>query len=1186
VNSGSSLVAAILALALSAAVPAAERPHIRFAEKITVSPGAARAQFDAYGRRFVLNLQGNDRALARLRLKQGTSFSKTSLWRGTLEGQSGSWVRLTDRAGAKEGVIWDGHDLYVLSRYENVADSLGVPLTAQAGDTVIFRLSDSTNLLPSRYCGTGPSADGLESNNSLVQYRNIVAELRLQAQALAGSSRQIEISMIADSAMATRVADPMAEMLSAYNVVDGIYSEQLGLLILPTDMRSIPANGDPFTATNPPTLLAQLSTYRQNTPAVAALDIAHLFTGHDLDNDAAGIARLNGACSVNDAVSLTEGWRSFVSSALIMAHELGHNLGADHDGTGACAAVPETFIMAPTLNGSQQFSQCSIAAINNFIASAAAFCVTPAFYSQVELPQINTAVTGELDEPLVVPFDLHSTGTRPVNDVTLNLRIPESFALLATTPGVTCTPAMSGESWTNGLNCVVGTIAAGETKHLELTFLPGQAASFTTEARVTASNNQNTRNSTQIVSINVLQNVDVSVEAATSAPSATFGDMVDVTLTLRSLRSHTVRDVHVVVNGGGLRGVSVDAPAGVICQFDVYAPGQTACDVGDIPGGETRTIVVHSRASQVGSSLDGTAYVSAGNDPDFSNNNAYFRMSIAAAHDVGLEDATPTEAVQINMPFEYRANLRSYGSQPVDGVRVDVSLFMQEPAALDSVSSVTVGGNTCARLANWHYDCVVGTMAAGEVLPVSIRGIATGMGEVRFTLNSYAAINDNTSNDQVYRGWVVRYGLDASVTSDIGLNLTIGREGSSSFAVWSNGIQAANDAVLIVEIPSQVRFTRVEAHSPATTSCSIVDPQHLRCTYNIPPRSSYQNVTYTVIGDVAGAYDASATITLAGDENLINNVTRWPININPLRDAGVRTSTVIPPFVFTGRDITIPLTVFSGSHPVSGVHLYIYAQASSAITSVSGGNGTCSRVDAHEYVCALGNLAGGSNVDVTAVVAATSSYGLAVFSARVDAPADNNPDNNIVTATFNSATEGDARVAVSATAVTATAGTAFDLPSITVTRQGDVLNGKFTITLPAGMSISSISGSVFACSGTLVVECILPNSWPENQGIQTDFRLLPTVAGNFTITARVSAVNDFTSTNDEVSVAVAVNAVTPPPPPPPSPPPSVGGGGSSGGGGGGGRIEWPVALLLGLMLICRQGRRAPSRARHVAPAAA
>ena len=1154
-GTGRSFVAALLALALSAVVPAAEPPHIRFAEKITVNPGTTQTQFDAYGRRFALHLESNDRALARLRLKQSTAVAGTRLWRGTLDGQPGSWVRLTERGGASEGVIWDGRDLYVVTRYRNVAGSLGVPLAARPDETVIFRLSDATNLLPEAFCGNGPSPDGLAANNALTQYRNMVAELQVRTQAIAISTLQIEISMIGDSAFVNSFGDPIGNMMAAYNIVDGIYAEQLGLLIVPSDVRTIPAAGDPFTSTNPSTLLGQLSTYRQNTPAVAATGIAHLFTGRDLDDDVAGIARIDGACSTSDGVSLSEGWLGFVSSALVMAHELGHNLGAEHDGVGACASVPDDFLMAPILNGSQEFSQCSLNAIGSFLAQAS--CVTPAVYAKVELPQTQIAVFGELEEPLIVPFQLHSTGTLAVNDVRLVVRIPPNiFELTATTPGVSCTVSLD-------VICDVGSIAAGATKLVELTFLPRQSGGYSTEATVSASNNQNTRNNRQGGYIDVAHNVDVSVAVETSVPTAMFGDMVDVTVTLSSVRTHTVRNVRVNVNGGGLQGESFTAPAGVTCAH--YSTPQTICNVGDIPAGETRTIVVHTRAARVGDAMSGNVFLTADNDGDYSNNNANFQMSVSAVHDVGLEALPFTSYVQYDMPYEYRANLRSYGTQPLDGVRVDVSLYMQDPAALDDISSVTLGGNACTRIESWRYDCVVGTMAAGEVLPFSIQGVATRLGDVHVSLIAYADVDDHALNDQLNGHWTVLYGLDISVSNISLQRLIQAREQSASIAVWSNGIQASSNAVMDLVLPPQVRFTRFTLSNTSTTSCELVDPQHLRCTYDIPPLSSYQNVDFSVISDVPGTYQGSATLTMAGDENPENNSLQFPIIVDAAIDVGVRVAGAVPEYLVVNREATIPLEVFAGSNPVPDVTLSVNSGGGTELVSVTVGTGTCTRVDARNYTCDLGDLAADAVVTASAVVRATGTSGSTSVTAFVEAPGENGMSSNYAYGNMYLTPVGDAILEIDTTAVTVTAGTQFNLPAIRVRRVGEVADGRLTITLPAGLTFISLSGTYMICSGTTTIECDLPG-WLEDQFVEVNVRLNPPVSGSFVVTARVSAVNDFTNGNDEGSIAVTVNSGQATPNPPTS-------GGSSGSkSGGGGRIEWPVTILLGLMLLYRQRR--------------
>jgi hypothetical protein len=145
---------------------------------------------------------------------------------------------------------------------------------------VVFRLSDTLDFLPKGYCATEPSTNGLAPNNGLVQYRNLVAELQVVAS---GPTQQIQIAMLADSRLQTMLGDALGQMVASYNIVDGIYAEQLKLLVLPEIMRVIAASDDPFTATGGSALLAQISTYRQGHAELAALGITHLFTGADLD---------------------------------------------------------------------------------------------------------------------------------------------------------------------------------------------------------------------------------------------------------------------------------------------------------------------------------------------------------------------------------------------------------------------------------------------------------------------------------------------------------------------------------------------------------------------------------------------------------------------------------------------------------------------------------------------------------------------------------------------------------------------------------------------------------------------------------------------------------------------------------------------------------------------------------------
>ena len=84
------------------------------------------------------------------------------------------------------------------------------------------------------------------------------------------------------------------------------------------------------------------------------------------------IANLSVLCNDRFGIGLSDVRGGGTAGALIIAHELGHNFGAPHDNQSGspCRSTPGGFLMNPFLNGSDTFSQCSLAQIQPNVANA------------------------------------------------------------------------------------------------------------------------------------------------------------------------------------------------------------------------------------------------------------------------------------------------------------------------------------------------------------------------------------------------------------------------------------------------------------------------------------------------------------------------------------------------------------------------------------------------------------------------------------------------------------------------------------------------------------------------------------------------------------------------------------------------------------------------------------------------
>ena len=343
-----------------------------------------RMSFSAFGRTFNLLMQRNEALMK----NYSSLFLEVDLFAGTIEGVAGSWARISIVDGEFSGAVFDGNELFLIDNGSMVADSVDASqkdLMLQTA-TVVYRASDVTS---TAIC-SNHDKDGAQANFS---YAELVSDIRQQRAAATGQSanatgdatgdatsdgttatataatatatQQVNVSIFADTQyVATSPNGAEAQVLSQMNIVDGIFSEQVGVQFGITQITPLADNG-PLTSSNSSTLLRQFQTaLNGNNPG-----LSHLFTGRDIDGNVIGIAFLNGICTVN-GVGVTQAGGRGTFGALTAAHEFGHNFGAPHDNQAgsACASSPGTFLMNPSLNGSDQFSQCSLQQIDNVLS--------------------------------------------------------------------------------------------------------------------------------------------------------------------------------------------------------------------------------------------------------------------------------------------------------------------------------------------------------------------------------------------------------------------------------------------------------------------------------------------------------------------------------------------------------------------------------------------------------------------------------------------------------------------------------------------------------------------------------------------------------------------------------------------------------------------------------------------------
>lgn len=586
----------------SIAVHAADKTSANVGQKLQPSEPAV-LRFEAMGKTFDLNLVANDRLLGAM--PADAAFEGIYAYRGSLADNPDSWVRIVMFDEMPRGLIWDGATMFAIEAPGDSAVEISSP--------VIYRLSD-LNIAP----GTMQCGAKSISGNAAQIFASMKAEIGPVISAAPGAVSEITMSVIGDSSFTNAQggdAAAAAAITTRFNNVDGYFSEQVGIQL---DVQLIETHdnaSDPFDGTlDHGDLLDQLSQYRLQTSAHNSRGLTHLYTGRNFATTTVGVAWRGALCDSFLSAGLSEGRAGAITDSLIAAHEIGHNFGAEHDGQpgSSCESEPETFIMAPSVNGNNQFSACSISVMQ--AEAAAASCVVALPTVDVGIRQNGQASTVLLGASTVINYEVSVNGTLPVNNVVADFTVPSVLALdSVTVSSGTCT------SGAGTVSCALGDLAGLSSHTIDIATTPINVGVGMLNATVTTVDSDERPTNDQD-SLQLTVNPAVDLVVTTPAPAPVFVDTsttIIATLENRSILQATNLSLSVSLDSG----LQADTASWSIGTCNVTAQ-QIDCQANSLGAQSSSSLSITATATSTGMKNVTIDLTSAEADANTANNSA------------------------------------------------------------------------------------------------------------------------------------------------------------------------------------------------------------------------------------------------------------------------------------------------------------------------------------------------------------------------------------------------------------------------------------------------------------------------------------------------------------------------------------------------------------------------------------
>ncbi len=452
------------------------------------------------------------------------------------------------------------------------------------------------------------------------------------------------------------------------------------------------------------------------------------------------------------------------------------------------------------------------------------------------------------------------------------------------------------------------------------------------------------------------------------------------------------------------------------------------------------------------------ATIQSSNDSLSGNNQALITLTALPLVELTVTAEPSPAVIPLGGTVSQFFTLHSTGPQPVVGA----SVILQPYGGIQLASVSGTGAQCTLTTGTGAYRCTYDApieSGGSRRLDVQLLGVTVGVAQVSASASAPDSQHLPNSNvDTVF----VRYAVNSLV--DVGLNPLSARFGFDHrptgfvFHVVSHGATPA--------LNTQFTLPLATGLHAATANSSIggctIGTTAVTCSIGTLAVGATAVVIVEMVSDNTGTFSLAPRITADGDSDATNNATTVDFIVQPYLDVALQPLPT-DPHVRAGSTIDYPVALRSATQPVTGTAVFITVNSGITVLSATPSLGSCEPASSPNVRCTLGDVPANA---VATVVLRVRGDVAGQTGLRVDVSANGDADggNNSGIGTVFVDQRGDVAVQSASASVTATVGTAFDFPRITVSAVTTTDDVRVALAIPSSFSIDSATSDNGPCA--------------------------------------------------------------------------------------------------------------------------